>query len=349
MNESENGTVLSTDNRLTVDVGVTLFLMIAWFISCGVANELSKNVEEGEKRIPDTTLNTVLLILIFILNITTDAVMTWIYWMDDNIVNFRLSLLCIVVPTLANIVTMIFLVLNKDYGINKYIPIIASVVCSPLVQFFVLTRTLAFRPKHVTLEDWKLLALVLNIIETTFESVPQIIVQIYIDLKSTIDEEVSTKFFRYFTIATSVLGVLTSLYNVKNEEKQLKDSEIKFPGESLSYISSLAVIIPRVMILAVFVYAVGTYCAIVFIVHTVVTLGIAFYVGYKHKKSENEKDSFKIAFRNERKVWYFGGTISVGIVGFAVHLIDLFQTKCDQHDSSNQLGYGEELKPLPSS
>lgn len=214
------------------------------------------------------------------------------------------------------------------------------------------------------------------------------------------------EFFRYFTIATSVLGVLTSLYNVKNEEKQLKDSEIKFPGESLSYISSLAVIIPRVMILAVFVYAVGTYCAIVFIVHTVVTLGIAFYVGYKHKKSENEKDSFKIAFRStklyllsfanmfyiceyslptknnkkelqitklnravfvlfyienavllviyviltdERKVWYFGGTISVGIVGFAVHLIDLFQTKCDQHDSSNQLGYGEELKPLPSS
>lgn len=213
------------------------------------------------------------------------------------------------------------------------------------------------------------------------------------------------EFFRYFTIATSVLGVLTSLYNVKDEGRKLKDSEIKFPGENLSYISSLAVIIPRVMILAVFVYVVGTYCAIVFIVHTVVTLGIAYGVSYKHMKSEEETDRLKIASRftklsllsfantfyiceyrlptgddnkelqtklnravfvlfyignavllviyvmltNERKVWYFGGTISVGIVGFAVHLIDLFRTKSDQKDSSNQHRVGEESKPLPSS
>ncbi|XP_062592885.1 uncharacterized protein LOC134254372 isoform X2 [Saccostrea cucullata] len=182
---------------------------------------------------------------------------------------------------------------NENYYINKLI-FLSCLFFSPFIQLFLLTGILAVGAMHKRSEELVRMASLLGLIETTFESAPQIIVQIFINIENTDDGETKSKYFRYITLVGSVLGLAKSMYNFKHDVEKGDRSKLTLPTKILSFLSRIAEIGPRVIILALFVSEFRFYSVIFFAVHILITFGIAFVAGYNNGVLD--------AFEREREI-----------------------------------------------
>ncbi|XP_062592891.1 uncharacterized protein LOC134254376 [Saccostrea cucullata] len=191
-------------------------------------------------------------IVLFLIDLASDINMTYIYWRESSTENFILSLIFTGLPVLANVVTVIMVMRENKYYVNTMIFLLCFFF-SPLIQLLVLISVLAMGAKDERAEKLVRLASLLGLIETTFESAPQIIVQIHINIGSTEDEETSIKYIRYVALAGSALGLAKSMYNFKHNVEKGDTGDLTLPTKVVSFLSRIAEIGPRVILLALLV------------------------------------------------------------------------------------------------
>lgn len=268
---------------------------------------------------------TLIRILFFLADLVSDIAMTYIYCIENNTRYFILSLIFTTFPGLVYIVSIIFIVIkenemsdnksdennenynhqkkendsvekNEDndnkrggkrvnYHLNKLI-ILGCLFFSPFIQLFLLTGILAIGPMHKRSVKLDILAYSLGLIETTFESAPQIILLININIESTYDEENKSKYFRYITLIGSVLGLAKSMYNFKHNFEMGVRSKMSVPTKIMSFLSRIAEIGPRILILALFVSEFKYYSVIFFAVHIAIMFVVAFAASCNNEVSD---------------------------------------------------------------
>ncbi|XP_062572153.1 uncharacterized protein LOC134234108 [Saccostrea cucullata] len=248
----------------------------------------AKNWKHGLMHISGTLVA----IVLFLFDFASDINMTYIFWHENSIENFIFSLIFTGLPVLVNIITIIMVVREND-NVNKMV-LVCCIFFSPFIQLFVLMPVLALGEQSKKAETLVRLASLLGLIETTFESAPQIIVQISINIHSTEDEESSIKYIRYMTLAGSALGLAKSMYNFKHNVEKGDTGTLTFRTKLVSFCSRIAEIGPRVILLALLVSEFRLYSAVFFACHIAITLAIAFAAGRNYRVSDEFKTGRKI-------------------------------------------------------
>jgi hypothetical protein len=106
-----------------------------------------------------------------------------------------------------------------------------------------------------------------------------------------------SEMYRYFAVGFSVLGASKTMYDFQQRKNVDAKTSCLHPIKIVSYLLKVIEFGPRIMILAVFVYAVRTYCVIFFFAHSIVYITIVF-VADCHKKQTNSDEGYEAVYES---------------------------------------------------
>ncbi|XP_052065365.1 uncharacterized protein LOC127705157 [Mytilus californianus] len=121
----------------------------------------------------------------------------------------------------------------------------------------------------------------LTLVEATVESTPQLTIQIYLSITNTQTETTQTQIIRYMSIAASSLGLAWSLNAFKHQYRKTKQNqEDRFLIKFIHWISRFAEIVPRIILISLFM-AEYSYLVLILIIYRVLN-GLMFVCCKEH-------------------------------------------------------------------
>ncbi|XP_056002959.1 uncharacterized protein LOC125667002 isoform X2 [Ostrea edulis] len=231
--------------------------IVAGIIYCCHNHSYASTLKEGELH----CLLEIISIIAFVYDLSSDVFLSLQYYKERNSTYFVLTMIFIIAPVFFSYIAIVALVSSMSVKMSKTEwcgSMMAAVAFGPVGaifgHLFVLIYSLGCGPgKRIPI---KFSPAVHGMLEVNFEAIPQLLLQIYINVNTLAcdQNDIKTRLLRYVAVGGSAFDIIVAMYVYKNHiaERSSPNDEIEFKVKFMSFLKKLFLIGARLVIFALF-------------------------------------------------------------------------------------------------